>query len=115
MIFTRFRPDSPAVVRLRATTRTDSYGDTAEDWTLPSWLALPEALVQDRTSTETDGSGRSITRTEKVLLHPGALDLTARDRVELDGVTYRIEGEPSVRRGLRGASHTTAVLRRVTG
>jgi head-tail adaptor len=115
VLFSRFRPGAPTVVRLRARAGTDSYGDPIEDWANADRLVLPAALVQDRTSVEEDASGRAVTRTEKVLLHPGDADVQATDRIAVDGQTYRVEGEPSVRLGLRGASHTIAVLRRVTG
>lgn len=115
MLFDPYRPGAPTVVRLRATSALDSYGDPVESWATPDRLPLPGAEIQRRETVETDSASRQIVRVETVLFAPGAADVTEDDRIEVDGdPAWRVDGSPSVERGFLG-THTTARLLRLTG
>jgi head-tail adaptor len=104
----------PAVYRLRAVAGVDSYGDPVESWTTPERVRLKGATVQDVRTEEVEGSTRTIVRGEKALFVPGAVDLTEDDRIEVSGEVWRVNGPPTVRRGLGSATFTTATLTRTT-
>lgn len=109
------RRSASPVVRLRAGTKTDYYGDEAEDWTAPVRAALPRAQIQEVSSVEEDGVARRLLVDERVFFQPGRADLTADDRLEENGVVWTIEGRPIVRTGLASGVYTTAALRRLDG
>lgn len=115
MILNRQRRGAQAVYRLRPTATTDSYGDPVISWTNPSRLPLFGASVGPSASTETESPTADTVRAERVLIAPGAVDITATDRVEVDGQVWRIDGVPDVRSGFVLGVHTTASLRRVAG
>ena len=104
----------PKVYRLRPGTRTDGYGDPVEDWDAPVKVELKRATFDDVTSAEEDGVVRRLVRNERQLFVPGKADLTLADRVEIEGVAWRVDGDPVVRRGLASGTYTTATLRRVS-
>lgn len=104
------------VYRLRAGTVTDSYGDPVESWA-PADVSrerLRGAAVQAPSSTEESSPAASQLTNERRLFAPSRLDLTDADRVEVDGVVWRVEGVPVVRRGLASGVYTTATLSRFT-
>lgn len=106
---------APPIYRLRATATTDSYGDPVESWTTPERVLLKGAHVQVATTNEVDGDDRHIIRGEKTLFVPGAVDLTENDRIEVEGLVWRVNGVPVVRRGLGSLTYTTANLTRTAG
>ena len=112
-------PRSATVVLVDPGESIDSRGHPADDWTIPPAVetALPGAIVQTQSSTETTGDGHSRVVTTRRLFAPGArVTITARDRVRVGNLTYRIEGDPVVRIGAAGFStYTTATLVRVVG
>lgn len=105
----------PAVYRLRAVAAVDSYGDPVESWTTPERVRLTGATVQDVRAEEVEGAVRRTISGEKVLFVPGAADLTENDRVEVSGAVWRVNGPPSVLRGLGSSTFTTANLTRSSG
>lgn len=105
----------PPIYRLRATATTDSYGDPVESWTTPTRTLLKGAHVQAAQTDEVDGDDRHTIRDEKTLFVPGAADLTEGDRIEIDGLVWRVNGLPTVRRGLGSSTFTTATLTRNAG
>ncbi|HWK92604.1 MAG TPA: hypothetical protein VNR17_10135 [Luteimicrobium sp.] len=106
---------APQLVEVvRPTTGVDSYGDPFEDWTHPTRTRLPGATVQARDSVETAGDGRVRIVTTRVLYARGLVDLTAADRVDVDGVRFQVDGEPAAHRGA-SIAYTSAVLKRATG
>lgn len=113
MLLTDYRR-APSVYRLRPGTVTDSYGDPVESWTTPDRVLLRGATVQSVSVVEDEGTARHVIRGEKSLYAPGAVDLTAEDRIECDGQIWRVDGDPVVRRGLASTVYTTASLERVT-
>jgi head-tail adaptor len=113
MLLTSYKV-TPAVYRLRAGSTVDSYGDPVESWTAPQRTLLKGATVQDVNTEEVEGATRTLVRGEKALYAPGAIDLTEDDRIEVDGVVWRVNGLPNVRRGLASSVYTTATLTRVS-
>ncbi|AYN57730.1 head-to-tail stopper [Arthrobacter phage DrManhattan] len=105
----------PPIYRLRAVAGTDSYGDPVESWTTPTKTLLRGAHVQAAQTDEDDGNDRRTIRDEKTLFVPGAADLTENDRIEIDGRVWRVNGLPTVRRGLGSGTYTTATLTRTSG
>lgn len=110
MIFTATR--GPKVYRLRAAVGVDSYGDPVEDWDAPVRERLYRAIVQEPTTEEVDTSGKRLVTGERVLFSPGALDLTADDRIEVDGEVWRVSGTPKTRQGFAMGVYTSATLTR---
>jgi hypothetical protein len=101
------------VYRLRATTSLDSYGDPAEDWAAPSRVVLPGAVLQRAGRTEDaerDGAAGSMVTVDKAVFVPGRPDLAYTDRIEAEGLVYRVEGEPRVVASLGSGVYTTARL-----
>lgn len=116
MILNRRVPLEERPVLLRARAAVDSDGDPVESWTNPQVLQLPHgSQVQDRDSVEEDGAVKRLTTTTRVLYVPGRPIVTAKDRVRIGSEVWRVDGEPTVHRGLRGPSYTTAKLSRVQG
>lgn len=105
----------PPVYRLRAGQGTDSYGDPVEDWTTPDRLKLRLAQVQDVSSVEEEGQTKRILRGERLLVAPGHVDVKADDRIEVAAEVWRVNGEPSIRKGLASSVVTSAALVRVEG
>jgi head-tail adaptor len=103
------------VYRLRPGRATDSYGEPVDGWATPDRRRLLRATVQADSTTEEDGTTRRLRTDERVLFVSGRADLTADDRIEFEGVLWRVEGEPIVRRGLAAGTLTSAHLRRFTG
>ncbi|QPX62342.1 head closure Hc1 [Arthrobacter phage Tbone] len=113
MLLTAYRRAS-SVYRLRPGTKTDSYGDTVESWDAPERTLLRGATVQSVSVVEEEGTVRHVLRGEKTLYAPGVVDLTANDRIEVDGEIWRVDGDPVPRAGLASAVYTTAALERVS-
>lgn len=107
-------PSSPPVYRLRAGLAQDSYGDPVESWDVPERVRLRGASVQDVSVAEGEGVTRRVIRREWTLFAPGAVELTADDRVEYDGDVWRVDGDPATKRGLGSAVYTVCTLTRVT-
>ncbi|WNN93966.1 head-to-tail stopper [Arthrobacter phage Nitro] len=115
MLLTAYRR-APSVYRLRPGTKLDSYGDPVESWDTPERVLLRNATVQTVSvfNPEDEGVARHIIRGQKTLYAPGAVDLTAADRIEVDGEIWRIDGDPVTRSGLASTVYTTAKLARVS-
>ncbi|RAX48941.1 hypothetical protein DQ353_12540 [Arthrobacter sp. AQ5-05] len=103
---------TPPIFRLRASVTTDYYGDTVEDWENPVKAPLKRAQVQDVETIADDGFTRRVIKGQRLLIVPGAVDLAATDRVEIQGQVWRIEGLPVTRRGLASRVYTRATLTR---
>lgn len=102
------------VTILKASTSTDAYGNPSTDWDaaheqhVAGWL-------QAGASSETHSNARDVVESSyRLFLRPGT-DLSARDRVRIDGVTYRVDGEPRTPRTLLRTAYTSARLVRLEG
>lgn len=81
------------VVRLRRTApTTDRYGDPAPG--APARVTLVGATIAPRTSADIDDRGRQGVIEGLTLYAPHGTDLIHTDQVEVDGVTYDIDGDP---------------------
>lgn len=102
---------------------TDRYGDQIADWAgdgtnlvgVPAWM-------QQRTSTETPTSGRDAVVTSWVVFLPlafgplsTAVEISAGDRIEYQGETFEVTGDPLTATTPRGAHHLEAQLQIVRG
>lgn len=113
MLLTAYRR-APSVYRLRPGTKLDSYGDPVESWDTPERTLLRGASVQSVSVVEEEGTVRHVLRGEKTLYAPGDVDLTANDRIEVDGEIWRVDGDPVTRAGLASTVYTTAALERIS-
>jgi hypothetical protein len=101
----------------RATVDHDAYGDPV-DVAPDDVLDLVEAFVAPRESPEVVGDrGRQGVVLGLSLYGPVGLDVLRTDLVEVDGVTYEVEGEPGtwVHPRTGWAAGMTVALRRATG
>lgn len=105
---------SPPVYRLRPGSGTDSYGDPVQSWDVPDRVRLRGASVQDVSVVEDEGVAKRILRGERTLFVRGAADLTADDRIEYEAEVWRVNGDPTIKRGLGSAVYTVCALSRVT-
>lgn len=78
---------------VRAGSTTDRYQNTAKDWTSVRRRTSPARVVQ-RSRVEV-GDGREARVTGWVCYLPAGTQVTALDRIEWDGNTYEIKGEPN--------------------
>lgn len=98
--------------RLRPAVKEDSYGDSVDDWGDPQRVRIPRADFQEGPNAEREGV-RRLLEGEGLLLIVGRFDLTADDRVEVNGDVWRVHAKPLVRKSLATGNLTVAELRRV--
>lgn len=100
------------VVRLRAGTVADGYGNPRRDWTTATEASFPADVQPTASSEDVVDQDRTVTRW-RLFLGPYA-ELLATDRVRWDGAVYEVEGDVErwKRRGV--LHHTEAVLIKVT-
>jgi hypothetical protein len=106
-----------SVTRRRAPIITDPrYGDELADWANATTLVITGCALQPGPATEfTDPTRRAVT-TGWALFAPPGTDLAAGDRVEVDGLTFEVDGEPADWAAPGGrADHVAATLIRVEG
>lgn len=88
----------------------DDYGNTIATWE-EVHAALP-CRLDDQGGTETTLNQDSIDR-RATLFVEAAAELTALDRVEVDGDVWEVTGQPVARRNSVGIHHQEVPLRRV--
>lgn len=114
MIFTNL-PDT--VLIIHPVNTTDEYGNPSTDFNDDSTVTIVKGWLQREQGI--GGEGNSSERTFSSALFrlflPAGVKIDARDRVKIDGITYTVEGEPTVARGLRGTSHIKARVQRLQG
>jgi hypothetical protein len=114
MLFTNL-PDEVLIIHPAKV--LDEYGnpsltfndDTAIDPTR-GWLQREQG-----TGGESVSVGRNSSASIFRLFLPAGTEISSRDQVQVEGITYTVDGEPVVARGLRGNSHVKARLRRLEG
>lgn len=99
------------IYRLRPTVTPDSLGDPVESWAQPQRDRLRGAAVQAASSEE---SGQLL-EDERRLFVAGRADVKSDDRIEVDGETWRVDGNPVVSQGLAVGTVTAAKLTRLAG
>ena len=106
---------SDTVTRLRATIITQR-GSQIPDWSNPSSLVITGCSMQPSgTSLTMDGRVQGTSEGYTCYLPPGA-DVVAGDRIQYNGETYTIMGEPKVWKSPTGqVSNTQLVLERWYG
>ena len=114
MIFTNL-PDEVMIVS--PATELDEYGNPSlvfnEDVSAihtKGWLQREQGV-----GGESSGAERSTSSALYRLFLPAGTAISARDRVHIDEVIYTVDGEPTIARGLRGASHVKARVHRLEG
>lgn len=113
MILNRLPDD---VTILQAVSTVDEYGNAVKGID-PTVGAVTKGFLQPE-----QGSGGESTTAERNsvssyfrLYLPAGTNITARDQVQIDGITYRVEGDPIKARNLQGPSHIKARLRKLEG
>lgn len=105
-----FLLDQTAVVS-RWTTTDDAKGNPVRS---VAWTASYPCRVDFRSSTEDETVGRSQrVDTRMVCFLPPDADVAAEDDITVDGVTWKVEGEPARLRAFGSVHHVEAELRGV--
>jgi hypothetical protein len=107
------------ITRLRASTTTDTYGNTALDWSNPDSLTMAcrasPPILKVRLGShaaDEDMSGRDTIRHDFEAWVAND-DWNALDRAVIDGLTYEVMGPPGSRTDMDGNYLYTKVLLRV--
>lgn len=81
---------------LRANNQGGRYGSQERDWgSIVSNESYDGCLFAPQTSVE-DRDGRDAVVADATIYMPTGTDVTAHDRVQINGVTYDVDGQPSV-------------------
>jgi head-tail adaptor len=84
------------VVRLRASTTEDRYGNQVEDWDDPDELPVWNVSVAPRLQAEDNAQLRQGVPIGLTLYMPPHTDIKATDRVRVAGRVHRVDGNPAV-------------------
>lgn len=101
------------VTVLTASSKTDRYGNTIVDWSAPASRTANAWVVQ--TGSIEELIGRDSTTTVAVVLLAPSDPITSKDRVQVEGVTYEVDGVPDAMNGRNGVHHIQVRLRDVEG
>lgn len=88
---------------------TDAYGNEVPG---PVTMATYPARLEQRGTTELTADRATVTSTWLLFL-PDSAEVTAHDRVEVDGEPFEVVGRPARRTTPRGLHHLEAELRAV--
>ena len=104
------------VIRVRATTTTDSHGNEVRSWGTATTSDISGCSMQPVTGSEANLGRDEVISRWKLFLPPSA-DLLPSDRVRFEGVTYEVDGsvqkwDPS---DVTGLSHKECLLKLVEG
>lgn len=91
----------------------DRYGNEIKDWYAASRTAT-KAWVAQRSATE-DRDGREALVTDWMVVLPPEVDVSGLSRLEWDGRTFELDGEPRPAYTRRGLHHWEATVRIVEG
>lgn len=111
-------PAGEPAVRLRASKRTNAYGDEEWDWSNPSRLELGRCGFAEVTADELHQAGRDGAEIAGTIYLAQTYDIVYTDRIEVGGRgVFEIDGSPGDWRWLfsGGAAGMTVRLRRVEG
>ena len=106
------------ITRLRAPLVADGYGTPASlrDWANASELDIPGCRVHPAGSSEVNAQGRETVAVALRAFAPAGADIAAGDRVEWEGATYEVEGDPqSWPSPTGGLAHLEFGMRKVAG
>jgi hypothetical protein len=107
------------VTVLRAGTKVDPFSgeEIAEDWATPNRTDVEGCVVVPRTTSEPLEAGRAPVIVGYTVHMPWGTEITARDRVELYGEVWQVDGYPFPwKNAFTGTEHGVEVqLKKVTG
>lgn len=94
----------------------DRRGSMVPDWDNASMFEISGCSIQSRTTAQ-DRDGRVLQITNGAVLYaPQDADIQAGDRIEFDGVKYKVDGAPMRKRSATGAlSHLAVTLAEWSG
>lgn len=98
-----------SVTRQRGTVADDGHGNETFDWSTPDEILIERCTVQPGASQEIL-AGRDATLIQYTVSAPGTPDVLATDRVQYNGGTYDIDGEPLFWPSPTGALDHTIIL-----
>lgn len=106
-----------AVTVLRAPLVGNRYNGQVRDWTNATRTDVDGVSVQPATSTEDVRDRELLTNTYKLFTDRGRdIDLLATDRIEWNGMTLQVDGDPNRWPAPGGGvHHVEAALKLVTG
>lgn len=93
--------------------RTDAFGDSQPTWDSPTEVDVEGWLSQEASIQNLDG--RRAASTTKGLTLPAGTPITFADRVRIDGIVYKLTGQPTSAWTPRGEHHMEVQLEVVTG
>lgn len=102
--------DQTVTILARDTSGTDDWGRAVETWPEPG-VDVRGRLELATGAEETDDQDVQTSRW-RLFLKPD-VTISGRDRVRADGVTYEVDGPPTVQRTPRGPHHLQVSLRAV--
>lgn len=89
-------PHGESVTVLAAGVVSDPYsGQPAENWDAPTSTEVVGVAVEPRPSNEPVQDARNAVTSGFTLYLPPGTEITARDRVQVRGDTYRVLGDPA--------------------
>lgn len=102
------------VVRLRATSTDNGYGDQGLDWTSPASLSVGGCSVQPLAGQEVL-LDRDATVSRWTLYAPLTADITSADRIRHNGADYEVDGSVQDWPDVFGMGYRQAILRKAVG
>lgn len=99
---------SERVTSLTATTTTDRYGNTVEDWSTPTRRTF-DALVAPATAEDYATQAQAGTSWDFRVYSTKPVTVTAVDRLLIRGLEYEVAGEPEVWRFMAGGNAGTVI------
>lgn len=81
-------------IRVHSTSGTDAYNNPVGSWAAPATTYVYG--IAPKTPEEQHEAGRDPVIKGWTLYAPATVTLAARDRVDYDGDTYEVEGDPAV-------------------
>ena len=104
------------IVRRRAPEIANRYGDDERNWAAAATVTIDGCALQPASTGEVTDPTRTAVTTRWNLFAPPGADLLPSDRVDVDGVTYEIDGDPQDWSAPGGRlDHIAAALVRVDG
>lgn len=99
----------------RAGTTTDRYGNLLPDWTTATETTTTGWLGVQTRSEEGGTRIGALIQGGTLVLDDLTLDVAGGDRVDIDGITFEVDGPPLTAWTPRGAHHLEVTVRAVTG
>lgn len=87
-------PGKQTIYRLRATLTEDDHGNDHRDWTTPDRKAIKGCAVEPGAPQEYL-IGRDASRVQWFIMAPLGADIKGPDRVQWQGITYEVSGQPA--------------------